>query len=238
MKNSNIVIIISILAVVMPCAAFPAKKAAPCGKPLITFQPGQKWEAEKTVKSSMPDSYTGKTAKEEYTALEKFSVVKVFTDGSALVEMTTDRLPYDLIYYLMQPGGLVYQPVPKPRPASKDEELMMAAIPDEVGDLKKTENALEWCSGRQSMDALKLPDKCLKDGKKTKKQVEGREWEITRNPDEKAGGADCEVYAACLKDGITGIDETVWFNRAGGFVAKRVIKKSGGCSYEEVWSRR
>ncbi|MBI4052340.1 MAG: hypothetical protein HY400_07520, partial [Elusimicrobia bacterium] len=208
---------------------------------VLKWKSAQTWQIEETMAMQMPDMTTGKTITQFSKGLIQYKVTKLFPDGTALIskkimkaesgpalESLTPQPEGPLNkeqFILMTKSGLTYMLQTKMEPSSPEEAMMMENIPDEVGMLKKAKTTKEWFATqeRSPLDFYKLPLKSLKAGGTTTRKDENREWKITRLKDEAVNGATCEVYEAKF-DPIT---ETTWFNRAGGYVAKRKLAQGG-----------
>ncbi len=202
----------------------------------LKFKANQSWEIEQSMSYAMTGA-DGKTQNLSNKNVMKFKVVKLYGDGSALLEVSAGaQVPKS--YQLATGSGRTYVVnALNPEMAA----MMGDGAADDLAALKSASDPKEWLGteGRSPIDAIKVPAEPLAVGKTADwmDPSEEEKWVVSRLKDETLSKLPCEVYEAKISKGSTPITETVWLARKEGFVVKKKIVQGGSQGAEIVQTR-
>lgn len=200
------------------------------------FKDKQSWKMEQTMSYSMPGA-DGKAQKVSNKNTMAYQVVKLYPDGSALLEVSAAE-GGSKSYQLATGAGQTYVV----NAADPEMAAMMGdGAVDDLATLKSASSSGEWlqAESRSPIDWTKVPSVAPALGKDIEMEdpSEGGKWVVSRLKDETLGKVQCEVYAAKILKGSVPVAETVWFSRKEGFVVKKILTQGGTSPAEAVQLR-
>ncbi|OGR84000.1 MAG: hypothetical protein A2902_04785 [Elusimicrobia bacterium RIFCSPLOWO2_01_FULL_64_13] len=213
---------------------------AQAGHAWLRFAESDRWTSREILKTPAIDPATKRIGVKETESSKDMAVLKVFKDGTALLQIASSSAPDGKSYLLVTPDGKIYRPQSSQDSSEKKTIMMEMGTRDDLTVLLETAGPEEWLDRAPEpvpIDDYKLPPKPIRTGRKVERMIFGEVWTIERLPDEKVRGTPCRKFRAVAVRGGTETTETLWLDADKGAVLQRTIEQSGPSPYAVLQTR-